>query len=85
VPKLIVPDNPTAMIADPNRYEPRSNATPCPTSRATTAPRFCARLRTHQFHCVHEVSQALAPLLTRLYEKAASEITRKPRQHLRWD
>lgn len=27
VPQLIVPDNPRAMIADPNRYEPRSNDT----------------------------------------------------------
>ncbi|MDB5771350.1 MAG: integrase, partial [Burkholderia sp.] len=27
VPQLIVPDNPRAMIADPDRYEPRSNDT----------------------------------------------------------
>lgn len=27
VPQLIVPDNPKAMIADANRYEPRSNET----------------------------------------------------------
>src|SRR5260370_12990076 len=27
VPQLIVPDNPKAMIADANRYEPRSNDT----------------------------------------------------------
>lgn len=27
VPQLIVPDNPRAMIADPDRYEPRSNET----------------------------------------------------------
>ncbi len=27
VPQLIVPDNPRAMIADPNRYEPRANDT----------------------------------------------------------
>lgn len=27
VTQLIVPDNPRAMIADPNRYEPRSNNT----------------------------------------------------------
>jgi transposase len=27
VPQLIVPDNPRALIADPNRYEPRSNDT----------------------------------------------------------
>jgi transposase len=41
VPQLIVPDNPKAMIADANRYEPRSNDTRCSTSRATTAPRSC--------------------------------------------
>ena len=27
VPQLIVPDNPRAMIANPNRYEPRANDT----------------------------------------------------------
>ena len=27
MPQLIVPDNPKAMIADANRYEPRSNDT----------------------------------------------------------
>lgn len=27
VPQLIVPDNPRALIADPDRYEPRANAT----------------------------------------------------------
>ena len=27
VPQLIVPDNPRAMIADPNRYAPRANDT----------------------------------------------------------
>lgn len=27
VPQLIVPDNPRATIADPDRYEPRSNET----------------------------------------------------------
>ena len=27
VPQLIVPDNPRAMIANPDRYEPRSNET----------------------------------------------------------
>ena len=27
VPQLIVPDNPRALIADPNRYEPRANVT----------------------------------------------------------
>ena len=27
VPQLIVPDNPRALIADPNRYEPRANET----------------------------------------------------------
>ena len=27
VPQLIVPDNPRALIADPDRYEPRANHT----------------------------------------------------------
>ncbi|MDQ0038502.1 transposase [Variovorax boronicumulans] len=39
VPQLIVRDNPRAMIANPNRYEPRGPTTRWRTSRGTTAPR----------------------------------------------
>lgn len=42
VPQLIVPDNPRAMIADANRYEPRGNDTVLDFA-ATTAPRSCRR------------------------------------------
>lgn len=44
VPQLIVPDNPRAMIANPDRYEPRANER-WRTSRATTAARCCRRAR----------------------------------------
>jgi transposase len=93
VTQLIVPDNPKAMIADANRYEPRSNdsvldfARHYGTSILPARPRhpqdkakaesavqiverwIMARLRHHQFSSVHEVNQAIAPLLTRLNEK----------------
>jgi transposase len=93
VPQLIVPDNPKAMIADANRYEPRSGDTvldfarhygtsilparprhPQDKARVESAVQIVerwimARLRHHQFASVHEVNQAIAPLLTRLNEK----------------
>jgi len=93
VPQLIVPDNPKAMIADANRYEPRSNDTvldfarhygtsilparprhPQDKAKAESAVQIVerwimARLRHQQFDSVHEVNQAMAPLLTRLNEK----------------
>jgi len=93
VPQLIVPDNPKAMIADANRYEPRSNDTvldfarhygtsilparprhPQDKAKAESAVQIVerwimARLRHQRFDSVHEVNQAMAPLLTRLNEK----------------
>ncbi len=93
VPQLIVPDNPKAMIADANRYEPRSNDTvldfarhygtsilparprhPQDKAKAEAAVQIVerwimARLRHQQLASVHEVNQAIAPLLTRLNEK----------------
>ncbi|MGA9032546.1 MAG: IS21 family transposase [Sulfuricaulis sp.] len=93
VPQLIVPDNPKAMIADANRYEPRSNDTVLDfarhygTSILPARPRhpqdkalvesavqiverwIMARLRHQPFSSVHEVNQAIAPLLTRLNDK----------------
>ena len=93
VPQLIVPDKPKAMIADANRYEPRSNDTvldfarhygtsilparprhPQDKAKAESAVQIVerwimARLRHQQFGSVHEVNQAMAPLLTRLNEK----------------
>ncbi len=93
VPQLIVPDNPRALIADANRYEPRSNDTvldfarhygtsilparprhPQDKAKAESAVQIVerwimARLRHQQFDSVHEVNQAMAPLLTRLNEK----------------
>ena len=93
VPQLIVPDKPKAMIADANRYEPRSNDTvldfarhygtsilparprhPQDKGKAESAVQIVerwimARLRHQQFDSVHEVNQAMAPLLTRLNEK----------------
>ena len=93
VPQLIVPDNPKAMIADANRYEPRSNDTvldfarhygtsilparprhPQDKAKAESAVQIVerwimARLRHQKFDSVHEVNQAMAPLLKRLNEK----------------
>ena len=93
VTQLIVPDNPKAMIADPDRYEPRSNDTvldfachygtsvlpartysPQDKAKVESAVQvverwIMARLRHHQFATVHEVDQAMAPLLERLNHK----------------
>jgi transposase len=93
VPQLIVPDNPRALIADANSYEPRSNDTvldfarhygtsilparpyhPQDKAKAESAVQIVerwimARLRHQQFATVHEVNEAVAPLLTRLNEK----------------
>jgi transposase len=93
VPQLIVPDNPKAMIADANRYEPRSNDTvldfarhygtsilparprhPQDKAKAESAVQIVerwimARLRHQQFSSVHEVNEAIAPLLARLNDK----------------
>jgi hypothetical protein len=93
VPQLIVPDNPKAMIADANRYEPRSNDTVLDfarhygTSVLPARPRhpqdkakdesavqiverwIMARLRHQRFDSVHEVNEAMAPLLMRRNEK----------------
>ena len=93
VPQLIVRDNPKAMIADANRYEPRSNDTvldfarhygtsilparprhPQDKAKAESAVQIVerwimVRLRHQQFDSVHEVNQAMAPLLIRLNEK----------------
>lgn len=93
VPQLIVPDNPKAMIADANRYEPRSNDTvldfarhygtsilparprhPQDKAKAESAVQIVerwimARLRHQQFSNVHEVNEAIAPLLARLNDK----------------
>jgi transposase len=93
VPQLIVPDNPKAMIADANRYEPRSNDTvldfarhygtsilparprhPQDKAKAESAVQIVerwimARLRHQKFSNVHEVNDAIAPLLTRLNDK----------------
>ena len=91
--QLIVPDNPKAMIADANRYEPRANDTvldfarhygtsvlparPChpqDKAKAESAVQIVerwimARLRHQQFASVHEVNEAMAPLLARLNDK----------------
>lgn len=93
VPQLIVPDNPKAMIADANRYEPRSNDTvldfarhygtsilparprhPQDKAKAESAVQvverwIMARLRHQRFGSVHEVNEAMAPLLARLNDK----------------
>jgi transposase len=93
VPQLIVPDNPKAMIADANRYEPRSNDTvldfarhygtsilparprhPQDKAKAESAVQIVerwimARLRHQKFANVHEVNQAMAPLLACLNDK----------------
>ncbi len=93
VTQLIVPDNPRALIADANRYEPRSNDTvldfarhygtsilparpyhPQDKAKAESAVQIVerwimARLRHQSFASVHEVNQAIAPLLTRLNER----------------
>ncbi len=93
VPQLIVPDNPKAMIADANRYEPRSNDTvldfarhygtsilparprhPQDKAKAESAVQvverwIMARLRHQRFGNVHEVNDAMAPLLARLNDK----------------
>jgi transposase len=47
VPQMIVPDNARALIADPNRYEPRAT-TRCWTSPATTTCRSCPRAPTRR-------------------------------------
>jgi transposase len=93
VPALIVPDNPRALIADANRYEPRSHDTvldfarhygtsflparpyhPQDKAKAESAVQIVerwiiARLRHQRFASVHEVNQAIAPLLQRLNER----------------
>jgi transposase len=93
VPQLIIPDNPKAMIADANRYEPRSNDTvldfarhygssilparprhPQDKAKAESAVQIVerwimARMRHQQFGNVHEVNEAIKPLLTRLNDK----------------
>ena len=93
VTQLIVPDNPRALIADANRYEPRSNDTvldfarhygtsflparpyhPQDKAKAESAVQIVerwimARLRHQSFTSVHDVNQAIAPLLTRLNER----------------
>lgn len=93
VPQMIVPDNPKALIADANRYEPRSNDTvldfarhygttvlparprhPQDKAKAESAVQIVerwimARLRHQQFANVHEVNQAIAPLLKQLNDK----------------
>ncbi len=90
VPQLIVPDNPRAMIADPNRYAPRANDTvqdfarhygtsvlparpyaPQDKAKVESAVQvverwIMARLRHQKFATVHEVNEAIAPLLERL-------------------
>ena len=98
VTQLIVPDNPKAMIADANRYEPRGNDTvldfarhygtsilparpyhPQDKAKAESAVQIVerwimARLRHQQFVSVHEVNEAMAPLLTRLNDKAFQKL-----------
>ena len=98
VPQLIVPDNPKAMVADADRYEPRSNDTvldfarhygtsilparprhPQDKAKAESAVQIVerwimARLRHQQFTSVHEVNEAIAPLLKRLNEKAFQKL-----------
>ena len=93
VTQLIIPDNPKAMIADPDRYEPRSNDTVLDFARhygtsvlpaRTYSPQdkakvesavqvverwILARLRHHHFATVHEVDEAMMPLLERLNHK----------------
>ncbi len=93
VTQLIVPDNPRAMIADANRYEPRSNDTvldfarhygtsilparpyhPQDKAKVESAVQIVerwimARLRHQLFTSVHDVNEAIAPLLTRLNER----------------
>jgi transposase len=92
-PQLIVPDNARAMIADPDRYEPRSNDTVldfarhygtsilparpyCPQDKGKVEAAvqiverwIMACLRHHRFDSVHEVNDAILPLLTRLNER----------------
>lgn len=98
VPQLIVPDNPKAMIADANRYEPRSNDTvldfarhygtsilparprhPQDKAKAESAVQvverwILARLRHQRFGSVHEVNEAIAPLLARLNDKSFQKL-----------
>lgn len=93
VPQLIVPDNPRAMIADPNRYEPRANDivldfarhygtsvlparpySPQDKAKVESAVQVVerwvmARLRHRQFATIHEVNEAIKPLLERLNER----------------
>ena len=93
VPQLIVPDNPRALIADANRYEPRANDTvldfarhygtsflpararhPQDKAKVESAVQvverwIMARLRGQRFASVHEVNQAIAPLLERLNQR----------------
>lgn len=98
VKQFIVPDNPKAMIADANCYEPRANDTvldfarhygtsvlparpyhPQDKAKAESAVQIVerwiiARLRHRQFASVHEVNEAMAPLLTRLNDKASQKL-----------
>ncbi len=94
VPQLIVPDNPKALIANPDRYEPHSNdfaqhygtsvlpaRTYSPQDKAKVESAvqvverwILARLRHHHFATVHEVDQALIPLLERLNHKAFQKL-----------
>ena len=93
VPQLIIPDNPKAMVADANRYEPRSNDTvldfarhygtsilparprhPQDKAKAESAVQIVerwimARLRHQQFVSIHQVNEAITPLLKLLNEK----------------
>lgn len=93
VPQLIVPDNPRAMICNPDRYEPRANDTvhdfaahygtsflparsrhPQDKAKVESAVQvverwILARLRHQRLASVHEVNQAISPLLKRLNER----------------
>jgi transposase len=93
VPRLIVPDNPRALIAVADRYEPQKNATvqdfarhygtsflparpyhPQDKAKVESAVQVVerwvlARLRQQTFASLHEVNQAIEPLLKRLNER----------------
>lgn len=98
VTQLIVPDNPRAMIADPNRYEPRANDTvqdfvrhygtsvlparpysPQGKAKVESAVQVVerwvmARLRHQRFATVHEVNNALKPLLVQLNDRCFQKL-----------
>lgn len=98
VPQMIVPDNPRALIANPDRYEPISNETvrdfahhygttvlparvrqPQDKAKVESAVQvverwILARLRRQRFNHVHEVNQAIAPLLERLNQRAFQKL-----------